>query len=142
MNANGTVYALLNRPAEVVSLGALRTKASYCLAARRYWVGEISQAGVLIQSGKRRLLWALVPNLISALSARVVTRPVIATFPNWTSPAFNVAAILVEVAIAKARACVLSYCPLLAIYPGAAMTEMMGAQRPFLPAVYAKSKLR
>jgi G3E family GTPase len=41
--------------------GVVRTKGFFWLATRPHYVGEISQAGALIRTGKRGLWWASVP---------------------------------------------------------------------------------
>lgn len=49
--------AFINKPWP----GVVRTKGFFWLATRPHYVGEISQAGALIRTGKRGLWWASVP---------------------------------------------------------------------------------
>lgn len=41
--------------------GVVRTKGFFWLATRPHHVGEISQAGALVRTGKRGVWWASVP---------------------------------------------------------------------------------
>jgi len=41
--------------------GVVRAKGFFWLATRPYWVGELSQAGALVRTGKMGLWWAAVP---------------------------------------------------------------------------------
>ncbi|QDZ01602.1 GTP-binding protein [Nitratireductor mangrovi] len=51
------LQAFINRPWP----GVVRAKGFFWLATRPHYVGEISQAGALIRTGKRGLWWAAVP---------------------------------------------------------------------------------
>ncbi|MGA1804982.1 zinc metallochaperone GTPase ZigA [Rhizobium sp. HT1-10] len=50
--------AFLNKPWG----GVVRAKGFFWLATRPHWVGELSQAGAMVRTGKMGLWWAAVPN--------------------------------------------------------------------------------